>query len=169
MDHRIDNHGSGIESICSAIKDIAKTHTQLLFIFPVHLNPKVRETVQREFQGHQQVKLIEPVDFRTLLYLESKAKLIITDSGGIQEEAPSFFVPVVVTREHTERAEGIKAGFAKLAGTKSEFIIQLANQYLANSSIRSELNKIPNPYGDGQATVRILNILKGQSIKEFVG
>jgi UDP-N-acetylglucosamine 2-epimerase (non-hydrolysing) len=167
--HRRENHGPGIESICAAIKHIAKNHTQLEFIFPVHLNPKVRETVQKEFQGHHQVKLIEPVDFRTLLYLESKAKLIITDSGGIQEEAPSFFVPVVVTREHTERAEGIKAGFAKLAGTKSDTIIQLANQYLANSNIRSELNQIPNPYGDGQATERILHILKGQSIEEFVG
>jgi UDP-N-acetylglucosamine 2-epimerase (non-hydrolysing) len=167
--HRRENHGSGISSICQAIKSIAKDHPTLEFIFPVHLNPNVRNTVMSEFINHPQVTLIDPVDFATLLYLESAAKLIITDSGGIQEEAPSFCTPVVVTREHTERAEGIKAGFAKLAGTKSESIIQLANQYLENSNIRSELNQTPNPYGDGKATERILSILKGQSIKEFFG
>jgi UDP-N-acetylglucosamine 2-epimerase (non-hydrolysing) len=167
--HRRENHGNGVSSICKSIKAIAKDHPTLEFIFPVHLNPNVRNTVMSEFIDHSQVRLIEPVDFATLLYLESAAKLIITDSGGIQEEAPSFCTPVVVTREHTERAEGIKAGFAKLAGTKSESIIQLANQYLANSNIRSEFNKTPNPYGDGKATERILSILKGQSIKEFVG
>lgn len=167
--HRRENHGSGISSICKAIKEISRVHPELEFIFPVHLNPNVRKTVMTEFEDHPQVTLIEPVDFQTLLYLESAAKLIITDSGGIQEEAPSFCTPVVVTREHTERAEGIKAGFAKLAGTKSESIVQLANQYLENTSIRRELNKASNPYGDGKATERIFSLLKGRSIQEFIG
>jgi UDP-N-acetylglucosamine 2-epimerase (non-hydrolysing) len=166
--HRRENHISGIGSICKAIKEIAQKHPDLEFIFPMHLNPNVRKTVMGEFANHPQVTLIEPVDFQTLLYLESAAKLIITDSGGIQEEAPSFCTPVVVTREHTERSEGIKAGFATLAGTKSDSIVKIANQYLENISIRSQLSKIPNPYGDGKASERILGFLQGASFKEFI-
>jgi len=167
--HRRENHGDGISSICKAIKEIAHAYPKLEFIFPVHLNPNVRKVVMSEFADHPQVILIEPVDFQTLLYLESVAKLIITDSGGIQEEAPSFCTPVVVTREHTERAEGIKAGFAKLAGIQSESIVKLANQYLENTSIRSELSKSSNPYGDGKATVRIFSLLQGRPTLEFIG
>ncbi len=167
--HRRENHGDGISSICKAIKEIAHAHPKLEFIFPVHLNPNVRKTVMSEFADHPQVTLIEPVDFQTLLYLESAAKLIITDSGGIQEEAPSFCTPVVITREHTERAEGIKAGFAKLAGIQSASIIKLANQYLENTSIRSELSKSSNPYGDGKATERIFSLLQGRPTQEFIG
>ncbi|MBT8537153.1 UDP-N-acetylglucosamine 2-epimerase (non-hydrolyzing) [Polynucleobacter paneuropaeus] len=167
--HRRENHGDGMSSICKAIKEIAHSHPKLEFIFPVHLNPNVRKTVMSEFADHPQVILIEPVDFQTLLYLESVAKLIITDSGGIQEEAPSFCTPVVVTREHTERVEGIKAGFAKLAGIQSESIVKLANQYLENTSIRSELSKSSNPYGDGKATERIYSLLQGKPTQEFIG
>ena len=167
--HRRENHGSGISSICQAIKGIAKNAPTLEFIFPVHLNPNVRKMVMGEFVDHLQVILVEPVDFSTLLYLESAAKLIITDSGGIQEEAPSFCTPVVVTREHTERVEGIKEGFATLAGTNSEMIVKLANEYLANTNIRNQLSKAPNPYGDGKATQRIFSILQGQTIQEFSG
>jgi UDP-N-acetylglucosamine 2-epimerase (non-hydrolysing) len=122
-----------------------------------------------EFIDHPQVNLIEPVDFQTLLYLESKARLIITDSGGIQEEAPSFCTPVVVTREHTERAEGIDAGFAKLAGTSESYIEKLSKDFLNNQNIRSQLRGKSNPYGDGHATQRILNILKSKPIEEFSG
>ncbi len=167
--HRRENHGGGIISICKAIKEIAQAYPKLEFIFPMHLNPNVRKIVMSEFTNHPQVILIEPVDFQTLLYLESAAKLIITDSGGIQEEAPSFCTPVVVTREHTERAEGIKAGFAKLAGIQSASIVKLANQYLENTSIRSELSKSSNPYGDGKATERIFSLLQGRPTQEFIG
>jgi UDP-N-acetylglucosamine 2-epimerase (non-hydrolysing) len=165
--HRRENHGSGIESICAAIKELAISHPELEFIFPVHLNPKVRETVLLEFKDHKQVRLIEPVDFKTLLYLESKAKLIITDSGGIQEEAPSFFTPVIVTRLHTERAEGIEAGFAKLTGVDKNKIVELSNNFLYNKNFRKELVLIPNPYGDGEASIRILKILLSHRVEEF--
>jgi UDP-N-acetylglucosamine 2-epimerase (non-hydrolysing) len=167
--HRRENHGSGISSICRAIKSISREFPTLQFIFPVHLNPNVRKTVMDEFTDHPQVYLIEPVDFQTLLYLESKAKLIITDSGGIQEEAPSFCTPVVVTREHTERAEGIDAGFAKLAGNTESAIEKLAKDYLNNGNIKAQLSNKSNPYGDGYATKRILNILKSKSFEEFIG
>jgi UDP-N-acetylglucosamine 2-epimerase (non-hydrolysing) len=167
--HRRENHGSGISSICRAIKSISREFPALQFIFPVHLNPNVRSTVMGEFTDHPQVRLIEPVDFQTLLYLESNAKLIITDSGGIQEEAPSFCTPVVVTREHTERAEGIDAGFAKLAGTSESDIEKLSKDFLNNQNIRSQLSSKSNPYGDGHATQRILSILKSKPLDEFVG
>jgi UDP-N-acetylglucosamine 2-epimerase (non-hydrolysing) len=167
--HRRENHGSGISSICRAIKSISREFPALQFIFPVHLNPNVRRTVMEEFTDHPRVCLIEPVDFQTLLYLESKAKLIITDSGGIQEEAPSFYTPVVVTREHTERAEGIDAGFAKLAGNTESTIERLAKDYLNNGNIKAQLSNKSNPYGDGYATKRILSILKSNPFEEFVG
>ena len=167
--HRRENHGSGISSICRAIKSISADFPALQFVFPVHLNPNVRNTVMDEFVDHPQVALIEPVDFQTLLYLESNAKLIITDSGGIQEEAPSFCTPVVVTREHTERAEGIDAGFAKLAGTSESDIEQLSKDFLNNQNIRSQLRSKSNPYGDGHATQRILSILKSKPTEEFSG
>jgi UDP-N-acetylglucosamine 2-epimerase (non-hydrolysing) len=167
--HRRENHGSGISSICRAIKSISADFPALQFVFPVHLNPNVRKTVMDEFRDHPQVCLTEPVDFQTLLYLESKAKLIITDSGGIQEEAPSFCTPVVVTRKHTERAEGIDAGFARLAGNSESTIERLAKDYLNNGNIKAQLSNKSNPYGDGYATKRILNILKSKPFEEFVG
>lgn len=167
--HRRENHGSGISSICRAIKNISREFPALQFVFPVHLNPNVRKTVMDEFTDYPQVRLIEPVDFQTLLYLESRAKLIITDSGGIQEEAPSFCTPVVVTREHTERAEGIDAGFAKLAGNSESAIERLAKNYLNNRNIKAQLSNKSNPYGDGYATKRILSILKSKSFEEFIG
>jgi UDP-N-acetylglucosamine 2-epimerase (non-hydrolysing) len=167
--HRRENFGSGITSICKAIKSISADFPALQFVFPVHLNPNVRKTVMEEFVDHPQVTLIEPVDFQTLLYLESNAKLIITDSGGIQEEAPSFCTPVVVTREHTERGEGIDAGFAKLAGTSESNIEILAKDYLNNKEIKTQLSRKSNPYGDGYATKRILNILKLMPAEEFMG
>lgn len=167
--HRRENHGSGISSICRAIKSISKEFPALQFIFPVHLNPNVRKTVMNEFIDHPKVVLIEPVDFQTLLFLESNAKLIITDSGGIQEEAPSFCTPVVVTREYTERAEGIDAGFAKLAGTSESHIEKLAKDFLINKNIKAQLSGKLNPYGDGRATQRILNILKSKPTEEFIG
>jgi len=167
--HRRENHGSGIDSICNAIKDLAKEHPDLEFIFPVHLNPKVRESVHVAFKGNKQIKLIDPVDFPTLLFLESKARLVISDSGGIQEEAPSFLTPVVVTREHTERSEGINIGFAKLAGSNSQSIVRCVNQYLNNANIRFELSSRNNPYGDGKAAERIIQIIQAQQFKEYEG
>ena len=165
--HRRENHGDGIYSLCQAIKELAAEFPNLDFIFPVHLNPNVKQAIQMELQGHPQIVLIEPVDFSTMLYLESEASLIMTDSGGIQEEATSFCTPVVVMREHTEREEGIAQGFAILAGSTKEGIFRAVKRYLNNPQIKKDLDKALNPYGDGLAARRILDVLADRNIEEF--
>ena len=165
--HRRENHGDGIHSLCQAILDLAEEYTNLDFIFPVHLNPNVRQMVNAKIQGHPQILLIEPVDFSTMLYLEAKATLIITDSGGVQEEATSFCTPVIVMRDRTERAEGVEQGFATLAGTSIEGIVRATKHYLNHPNIKNDLVSKPNPYGDGLAAKRILNVLNNRKIEEF--
>jgi UDP-N-acetylglucosamine 2-epimerase (non-hydrolysing) len=165
--HRRENHGDGIHSLCQAIKELAAEFPNLDFIFPVHLNPNVKHTINTELQDHLQIFLIEPVDFSTMLYLEGHAILIMTDSGGIQEEATSFRTPVVVMREHTEREEGVVQGFAMLAGSSTEGIVKAARYYLNNPYIKNELANKSNPYGDGLAARRIIDILNNRTIKEF--
>ena len=165
--HRRENHGDGIHSLCQAILDLAEEYTNLDFIFPVHLNPNVRQMVNAQIQGHPQILLIEPVDFSTMLYLEAKATLIITDSGGVQEEATSFCTPVIIMRDRTERAEGVEQGFATLAGTSIEGIVRATKHYLNHSNIKNDLVSKSNPYGDGLAAKRILNVLNNRKIEEF--
>jgi len=165
--HRRENHGDGIHSLCKAIKQLAIEYTNLDFIFPVHLNPNVRHSINSEMQGHPQIFLVEPVDFSTMLFLEAKANVIITDSGGIQEEATSFCTPVVIMRDSTERTEGIQQGFAILAGTSTEDIIRATKFYLNHLNIKNDLTHKPNPYGDGLAANRILKVLHDQKISEF--
>lgn len=160
--HRRENHGDGIHSLCRAIKQLAEQYINLDFIFPIHLNPNVRRSINSEIQGHPQIFLVDPIDFLTMLYLEAKATLIITDSGGIQEEATSFCTPVVIFRDHTERSEGVEQGFATLAGTSTEDIVRVAKYYLNHLDIKKDLAHKPNPYGDGFAANRILNVLQGQ-------
>lgn len=165
--HRRENHGDGIYSLCQAIKELAEAFPNLDFIFPVHLNPNVKLMLEIELSGYSQILLIEPVDFSTMLYLESQATLIITDSGGIQEEASAFRTPVVVIREHTERQEGIALGFARLAGLSKEGIVKAVKHYLNNPKIKKDLENILNPYGDGFAAIRILDILAKRNFEEF--
>lgn len=167
--HRRENFESGITSICKAIKSVAIDYPNLYFIFPVHLNPNVRKIIESELKDNSQIKLIEPVDFSTMLYLESMAKLIITDSGGIQEEAPSFGTPLVVTRKSTERMEAVKAGFATLAGQDPECIESSIREWLSDSDCKENLRKRPNPFGDGCASQRIISILTGRSWDGFDG
>ncbi|GAA6140493.1 UDP-N-acetylglucosamine 2-epimerase (non-hydrolyzing) [Hydrogenophaga sp. 5NK40-0174] len=154
--HRRENFGQGLENICDAIAELAQSYPQLGFVFPVHLNPNVRQVVQQRLADLDNLQLIEPVDFETSLYLQSRAKLILTDSGGIQEESPSFGVPAVVMREHTERREGIDAGFATLAGTDRQKIVSDARQWLDDQAACNALSGRPNPYGDGRSSERIL-------------
>jgi UDP-N-acetylglucosamine 2-epimerase (non-hydrolysing) len=167
--HRRENHGDGIHSLCQAIKQLAAEYINLDFIFPVHLNPNVRQAVNAQMQGHPQILLIDPVDFSTMLYLEAKAIVIITDSGGIQEEAASLCNTVVVMRDHTERAEGIEQGFAILAGISTEDIVRATKCYLNHPDIKGDLVNKTNPYGDGLAAIRILDVLNERIIGEFAG
>ena len=167
--HRRENFGRGLEQICTALRTLCTKFTELGFIFPVHLNPVVRQVVFDMLEGIENLQLVEPVDFNTCLYLQSQVKLIITDSGGIQEEAPSFSVPTVVVRDSTERMEGINQGFAVLAGVESRSIIQAAEEYLTNDEIKMGLLNKSNPYGDGLAGKRIISALLDESIEAFDG
>ena len=154
--HRRENFGKGIEEICQALLQIAE-RKDVQIIFPVHLNPQVKNMVYKNLSGRSNIFLSEPVDYPTLLWLLDKCNLIISDSGGIQEEAPSFGKPVIVTREVTERTEGIEAGFTYLTGTSQSLIVKKACGLLES---RTNHKQLENPYGDGQAAKKIVNILK---------
>lgn len=154
--HRRESFGEGFENICNAILDLSK-NKELEIIYPVHLNPNVQETVYKMLSGFENIHLIEPLDYPSFVWLMGKSTLIISDSGGIQEEAPSFNIPVLVTRETTERDEGIAAGFSYLVGTNMAKIVQTANELLASKFSRAAQ---PNPYGDGKASEKIVNFIK---------
>lgn len=167
--HRRENQGEVMRQICTAIRILCEQHPQLGFVFPVHLSPKVRAVVRAEFDSAiANLLLTDPVDFETSLYLQSRARLVITDSGGIQEEAPSFAVPTVVMREHTERTEGITGGFATLAGTRADAIVRAANVWLADRDAKARLSTKSNPYGDGKAAQRIVGTILGESCGKFM-
>ncbi len=167
--HRRENFGEGLKNICEAIRTLCTRHTSTQWLFPVHLNPQVRGPVFSLLQGISNLHLLDPMEYETTLYVTSKARLVITDSGGIQEEAPSFATPAVVMREHTERMEGVTAGFAVLAGTSHDAIVTAADNYLADAHIRKKLASAPNPYGDGNAAERIIAVLRGVPTEAFHG
>lgn len=167
--HRRENFGGVLEGICHLLKRLATRYPNFYWVFPVHLNPNVREPVLRILGNVANLSLIEPVDYLTSLGLISRAALVISDSGGIQEEAPSFGVPVVVMRSHTERREGVEAGFATLAGQSVERIEAAVTGWLDQPERRDQLKNRPNPYGDGHAAARIAAILAGDRCHEFNG
>lgn len=152
--HRRENFGEAFEEMCHALKAIAE-RDDVEIIFPVHLNPYVQKCVKTILSEASNIHLIEPVDYEALIYLMNEAYLIITDSGGIQEEAPSFGKPVLVTRNKTERPEGVEAGVAFLVGTKKSKIVKKVSELLTNEVLYKTIAKIPNPYGDGKASQRI--------------
>jgi UDP-N-acetylglucosamine 2-epimerase (non-hydrolysing) len=153
--HRRENFGKGLEQICQAIIDIANLdRTQV--IFPVHMNPIVSNSVKKMLQAHPDILLTEPVNYPAFLWLMSRCDLIISDSGGVQEEAPSFTKKVLVTRETTERPEGLENGFSILTGNSKKKILEESKKILSKPQ---EINKIENPYGDGKAAQRIVQIL----------
>jgi UDP-N-acetylglucosamine 2-epimerase (non-hydrolysing) len=158
--HRRENFGRGFENICQALKQIAERQPEVHIIYPVHLNPNVREPVQRILMGLENVHLIEPLDYEPFIYLMSRAYLVLTDSGGIQEEAPSLGKPVLVMRETTERPEAVEAGTVKLVGTASETIITEVLRLFEDSGAYTRMARAHNPYGDGQACARIVKTLK---------
>lgn len=157
--HRRENFGSGFESICLAIRNAAITFTDTLFVYPVHLNPQVQKPVKSILSGLDNVLLIEPLDYLPFVYLMSKSTLILTDSGGIQEEAPSLGKPVLVTRNTTERPEAVSAGTVKLVGTDSNVIYSEIEKLLTNENEYLKMSNATNPYGDGNASLKILDVL----------
>ncbi|OAA31047.1 UDP-N-acetylglucosamine 2-epimerase [Kosmotoga arenicorallina S304] len=158
--HRRENWGEPIRQVMKAIKDILAEKPELKVIFPVHLNPAVRETVYSELGGHNSVLLLDPLDYLPFVSLMEGAKLILTDSGGIQEEAPALGKPTLVLRKTTERPEAIKAGTAKLVGTERTTVVEETLKLLDSAEEYKKMAKAANPFGDGKASERIVDHLK---------
>ena len=163
--HRRESFGEGFENICQALKEIAIRNPDVKIVYPVHLNPNVQEPVHRIIGNMDRIHLIEPLEYEPFVYLMNQSYLILTDSGGIQEEAPSLGKPVLVMREVTERPEAVEAGTTKLVGTKMENIVGETQKLLDHSEEYQKMTNIKNPYGDGKTSERILNILASERIK----
>ena len=157
--HRRESFGGGIERICAALASIAEIHDDVQIVYPLHLNPNVREPVSQYLSHLSNIILVEPQDYLPFVYLMTKAHIILTDSGGIQEEAPSLGKPVLVMRDTTERPEAIDAGTVRLVGTDTQKIIDETSRLLTSSDAYLEMSVAHNPYGDGKASERILEIL----------
>jgi UDP-N-acetylglucosamine 2-epimerase (non-hydrolysing) len=156
--HRRENFGQPLENICRALKELAG-RGDVEIVYPVHLNPNVQAPVHRILGNVPHVTLLPPLDYLPLVHLQKRAKIILTDSGGIQEEAPAFGVPVLVLREVTERPEGVAAGTLKLVGTEASTIVREAMHLLDDPSAHAEMAKAVNPFGDGHAAERILEAI----------
>jgi UDP-N-acetylglucosamine 2-epimerase (non-hydrolysing) len=156
--HRRENHGAGFESICRAIAELARLFPRTQFVYPVHLNPNVREPVQRILKNDtfRNIHLIEPLPYLPFIALLDRAAVILTDSGGIQEEAPSLGKPVLVLRGTTERPEALQAGTVKLVGTDYDAIVRETSRLLTDPAAYEAMARAHNPYGDGKATGRIV-------------
>ncbi len=156
--HRRENFGRPMEDICQALLELAK-RGDVEIVYPVHLNPNVQEPVNRLLKGKNHITLLPPLDYLPLVHLMKHAALILTDSGGIQEEAPAFGIPTLVLREVTERPEGVAAGTLKLVGTGTSRIVEEAKRLLDNETAYAEMAKAVNPYGDGHAAEKIVQAL----------
>lgn len=158
--HRRENFGGGFERICEALAGLAKDYPNVDLVYPVHLNPNVREPVNRLLNGLSNVHLIEPLDYAPFVYLMDRSYIILTDSGGIQEEAPSLGKPVLVMRDTTERPEAVAAGTVKLVGTDAQKIRATVAELLESADVYLAMSRAHNPYGDGKACHRIAEALK---------
>lgn len=157
--HRRENFGEGIQSIISAVRQLATLHSDLLFVWPVHPNPNVREIVHQELAGLENVRLLEPLNYSDLLHVLRRAFIALSDSGGIQEEAPSFACPVLVLRDKTERPEAIAAGCNVLVGTDTKKIIETFERIVGDPDLHRRMTDVANPYGDGTTSKQIADIL----------
>ncbi len=157
--HRRESFGAGFDRICAALRQIAEAYPQDQIVYPVHLNPNVRKPVMSMLSGLTNVHLIEPLDYLPFVYLMMRAHLILTDSGGIQEEAPSFGKPVLVMRDTTERPEAVDAGTVLLVGTDQAKIVQQVSKLMDNPEAYAAMSDAHNPYGDGKACLRIADVL----------
>lgn len=155
--HRRENHGTGIQNICRAILALAQKYPEKRFIYPVHLNPKIKEPVQELLGNTENILLVPPLAYQDFIWLMNQSKIIITDSGGIQEEAPSLGKPVLVTRNTTERPEALEHGTVILVGTDTQKIIDETSRLLDNSAFYAQMSNLHNPYGDGKACEKIIN------------
>jgi len=158
--HRRENHGEGFERICKALAELA-TRPDVQIVYPVHLNPNVQEPVNRNLQGLENVHLIEPQDYLPFVYLMKRAYLILTDSGGIQEEAPTLGKPVLCMRDTTERPAAVQAGTVRLVGTCEQTIVAETQRLLDDEQAYQQMSQATNPYGDGQTSQRIVDAVLG--------
>jgi len=166
--HRRESFGKGFINICEAIKELAIKYPKIKFIYPVHLNPNVKRPVKEILSNIKNIFLIEPLEYLEFVYLMSKSYLILTDSGGIQEEAPSLGKPVLVMRDITERVEALEAGTVKLVGTDKSRIIKEVSRLIEDKNEYDKMSKAVNPYGDGKASERIAKFLKEKFEKSYL-
>lgn len=158
--HRRENWGSGVKSICQAAKTLVERHPDIRIIFPAHTNPRVRETVEAELGVADRIHVVAPLAYPEFIAVLKVSHIVLSDSGGVQEEAPSFDVPVLVLRKTTERQEAIDAGVAKLVGTDAAVIVREASRLLGKPAVHRQMASRKNPFGDGKASQRIADILK---------
>ncbi len=164
--HRRENHGQGIINICEAILEIVEQNDSIKVVFPVHLNPNVREPIKKYLSFNNKIILTDPQNYEDFLWLMKKAHLIISDSGGVQEEAPTFGKPVLVLRESTERPEAVNAGTVVLVGNNKKLIIKKTNELLNDHISYQKFANLANPYGDGTASIKIRNFIEN-NLKNF--
>ncbi|MCG1009894.1 UDP-N-acetylglucosamine 2-epimerase (non-hydrolyzing) [Salinicoccus sp. ID82-1] len=158
--HRRENIGMPMENIFSAVREIVEEFEDVTVVYPIHKNPKVREIANKYLSDHDRIEIIEPLDVFDFHNFAAKSHIIMTDSGGVQEEAPSLRKPVLVLRDTTERPEGVEAGTLKLAGIKKENIYNLTKELLTDDSVYQKMAEASNPYGDGKASLRICENIK---------
>lgn len=158
--HRRESFGGGFERICQALVALAKRYPHVDIVYPVHMNPNVREPVERLLQGVENIHLIQPKEYLPFVWLMNRAYLVLTDSGGIQEEAPSLGKPVLVMRETTERPEAVEAGSVRLVGTESDTIVKEAARLLDDEQAWQAMSQVKNPYGTGQSCQKIIEFIK---------
>jgi len=163
--HRRENFGKPLRNICNALKELVQSFKDIEIVYPVHLNPNVQNTVFEILNGCERIYLLSPLTYSQLIWLMNKSYLILTDSGGIQEEAPSLGKPVLVMRRETERPEGLEAGTACLVGTSKEKILAKVSELLFDKEAYLKMAKATNPYGDGKASQRIVEIIKKEMIE----
>lgn len=163
--HRRESFGKPFEDFCGSLLHLAERHEDVVMIYPVHLNPRVQEPVNRIIGRHPRIHLIPPVEYVQMVHLLDCCYFVITDSGGIQEEAPSFGKPVLVTRDTTERPEAVESGAAKLVGTDAKLIVESAENLLSSQAAYDKMVPAQNPYGDGETSQRICDILANSLIR----
>ena len=158
--HRRENFGNGFKEICSAIKQLALKYPNIHFVYPVHPNPNVIKIVYETLQGINNIHLIKPLEYEPFVYLLKNSHIVLTDSGGIQEEAPSLGKPVLLMRNTTERPEAVKAGTVEIVGTNYQQIIKGVSSLLEDNKQYQKMSSAHNPYGDGLACKRIVEVLR---------
>lgn len=160
--HRRENHGQGFVNICEGLKEIAEQYPELVIVYPVHLNPNVQKPVYEILGNVSNIKLIHPMEYPDFIWVMNRAKLIITDSGGVQEEAPSLGKPVLVMRDTTERPEAVSAGTVRLVGTLKEVLVKEVKRLIEDEDHYRKMSEAHNPYGNGKASERVVQIILGQ-------